>query len=198
MNRNTIRCSLLPLSRTVSDTIVVALLLGFGALPVHAGSFEARMAAENVPGSAQIRQGNLDQGIKQLLQARKWGKHFPPGAVATNLCVAYIAKGDAESAESWCDRAVEENRHTGAARNNRGVLRAIRGNYESAVEDFREATRSRNYKQPARTIAPVRASQMHYRWMSRQIAGRNLARAEQRWAAARKEDERKRLASSTQ
>ena len=79
---------------------------------------------------------------------------------ATNLCVAYIKTGDLEHAETSCATAVEEITALAEARNpgygeatdsmalrrfiamalsNRGVARALEGQYELAAADFEKA-----------------------------------------------------------
>ena len=177
-------------------TGVMAASLALAVIDAKADPFEVRVSQEDVPGTAQMKRGDVDKAIAYLERAAKHRGEYPLGAVATNLCAAFVVKGALALAEVWCDLAVEESDKGGAAYNNRGVLRALQGDYGAAIEDFRQATRLRNYPFDTGSIAQIRAIQLNYRKNSRQVAGRNLVRAEQRWAEAKRRDENKQLASS--
>ena len=158
-----------------------------------AETFELRMAVESVPGAKDVERGDIDQGIRRLQRALDESQ-FPRSAVATDLCAAYIMQRELESAERWCDEAIKEGPYDGAALNNRGVLRTLQGQYEAAVEDFNEATKLDHYK-VGTSSGPSEQTNQGYRYASRQIAGRNLAIAAERWAAAKQENEAERVAA---
>ena len=171
------------------------LALGQGAL---AQTFELRMAVEAVPGAKDVERGDIDRGIRRLQRALSEShvyekSAYVKSAVATDLCAAFVMQHDFESAEPWCDRAVEESPHNGAALNNRGILRALQGAYDSAVQDLQEATKLDNYK--VGTSGPSELINQGYRHASRQIAERNLAVAEERWAAAEQPRQTERVAA---
>ena len=173
---------------TFAGKLVLATLFAIAGTSVQAQTFELRMAVESVPGAREIERGDIDAGIDRLHQVLEQSLPVPAGAVATDLCAAYIMQRNLASAERWCDRAVEESPRNGAAHNNRGVLRTLQGAFSAAVEDLREATSLRNYKVGAQSHTEM--INQGYRHESRQIAARNLAIAERRWAAVKKEQPR--------
>ncbi len=180
-----------PIWVKLSLTIAVA-MTGLGT---SAETFELRMAHEAVPGARDIERGNVEQGIRRLEHAHKRSRAVARGAIATDLCAAFIMQREWQPAEVWCDRAVHESSHNadGAAHNNRGVLRTIQGEYGAAVEDFTQAAKLRNYKVGESSALASRA--MAYRQVSRQIAARNREIAEERWAAASQQSEPQRVAT---
>ena len=84
-----------------------------------------------------------------------------------------MIKGELESAVSTCDEAIKYGQR--AAYNNRGVLRALQGDFEAADKDFAIATRqSGNHHGASNTLIP------------RRVAKENAARADEQFAARKK------------
>ena len=180
-------------SSSIGITLSLTAALAMANLSAYAEEFELRMAVESVPGAKDIERGDVELGIRKLERAWRDAKTLPAGAVATDLCAGYIMQNKLTAAKPWCDRAVEQSPHNGAAHNNRGVLRTVQGDYDLAVEDFREAAKLDSYKVGA--SGPSELINQGYRHASRQIASRNLAIAEKRWTAARQDSEQQRLAT---
>ncbi|MFQ6006033.1 MAG: hypothetical protein ACE5OQ_11070 [Woeseia sp.] len=105
------------------------------ASPSYSDEFPFRVAFERVPGAEDIDAGNIQAGIKvlvnQLNQIERWNR----GDVLATLCAAYIVELSLDKAERACNEAVEID-PTETAYNNRGVLRAFTGNLSGAREDF--------------------------------------------------------------
>ena len=97
-----------------------------------------RVVYADVPGVEQLEAGNIKPGIKILEdQLRKSDKGNSSDIWAT-LCATYIIELSLDQAERACTIAVETG-PTFAALNNRGVLRAYRGDFDGARDDFDRA-----------------------------------------------------------
>lgn len=118
------------------------------ALPLvsHAEAWELRTAIKEVPGTREIEFGNPERAI------RKAKKHLDKidrkklylesvarrdrAEVLNNLCIGYITVQDFAQAEHYCDLAVEAPDEAAVSHNNRGVLKALQGDFLSAQRDF--------------------------------------------------------------
>ena len=112
---------------------------------------------EDAPQGARIVAGKYVQAIDKI-EAR--GAKNDAIRVETNLCVAYVKAGDVAAAEKSCDAAITavtgqkrftryamgaesandaRRRYLAIALSNRGVIKAVKGDFESARKDFDEA-----------------------------------------------------------
>ena len=112
--------------------IAAALLLGN---PSFAETFHFRVAFMNVPGLEEIEAGNLKAGIKVLEDQLTQIELESSGDIFATLCAAYIVDRSLDKAERACDKAIQIS-PTKTAYNNRGVLRAHKGDFVGAREDF--------------------------------------------------------------
>lgn len=103
-----------------------------------AGGNNFRVVYADVPGVDQLEAGNVERGIEILEgQLKNAGKSDSSDIWAT-LCATYIIELSLNQAERACTIAVETG-PTFAALNNRGVLRAYRGDFDGARDDFDRA-----------------------------------------------------------
>lgn len=119
--------------------LIIALIVPAG--PAGADDvYTFRVAFEEIPGTKYLAAGDLARGIQVLEQDLVSGTSNEGHVVAT-LCGAYILSQQLVKAERTCTDAVR--RFPGnAAYNNRGVLRALRGNFEGSRRDFDRASPS--------------------------------------------------------
>lgn len=96
-----------------------------------------RVAFENVPGVDHLVAGDIARGI-QVLELDLLTGTSNEGYVLATLCGAYVLNQELAKAEETCADAVE--RFPGnTVFNNRGVLRAFRGDLSGARRDFDRA-----------------------------------------------------------
>lgn len=123
---------------TVGNIVLAA---AFIASAVPAGADETypfRVAFEEVPGVEYLVAGNPAAGIRVLKEELVSGP-ASRGHVLATLCGAYILNRQLALAERACADAMA--RLPGeTAYNNRGVLRAFRGDLDGAREDFVRAS----------------------------------------------------------
>lgn len=122
----------------VRSLALVALFL-VSAVPAGADeTYPFRVAFEEVPGVEQLVAGDLAAGIR-LLEEELASGSSSKGRVLATLCGAYILGRQLASAERACAAAIA--RFPGdTAYNNRGVLRAFRGDLDGAGRDFARAS----------------------------------------------------------
>ena len=147
-------------------------LLAF-ASPAWTAPYEVRAGFPRVPGADELESGQIDQAIAKLEAQLGVQQHERQGSVLTTLCAAYIVKGNLESAMGTCDAAVESRQRT--AYNNRGVLRALQGDFAGADADFAMSARPAFSRMEA-IITDAR----------RQTAKRNAQESSERLAAEQK------------
>jgi tetratricopeptide (TPR) repeat protein len=116
----------------------------------------------DAPQGMKILSGKYDQAIAKINTKSSSADHLH---VKTNLCVAYIKAGDVDAAETVCEEAVvaakslnnvrtssfigqsaakARARYLAIALSNRGVVKAVRGEFEAAKEDFDAALAQRS------------------------------------------------------
>jgi tetratricopeptide (TPR) repeat protein len=144
----------------------------------NAEAWELRTAPDAVPGTHEIESGKIDKAIRI---SKVWLPHIARRekvAVLTNLCIGYILSKEFDQAEEYCDRAAERPNARTVSYNNRGVLKALQGDYEGAVQDFANASNAgcadRCSKAGPRDLQQPRA-----------VAMRNFGRAEYHVKAAK-------------
>ena len=124
--------------------VAIATSLVITALPLEtrADTWELRTTHEEVPGTREIESGKPLKAIKiskvYLTLVPPWRKV----SVLTNLCIGHIMVNDFVQADHYCDQAVARKRENAVSHNNRGVLRAMQGDYTGAQEDFSVAADS--------------------------------------------------------
>ena len=120
-----------------------AILIGsLATTTVMAGdSFELRLDKSHLNGAIELQNGELDRAVQFMTGEYKRAglskrNRLP---IAIGLCAAFIMKGDAEQANTYCDAAVDANSKSALARNNRGVFNASKGDLDAAQADFEKA-----------------------------------------------------------
>ena len=129
-------------------TFLVASLMLFATSITQASPYQVQTGYLAVPGSQELEAGDVDGAISKLEPWLEVTTGRTKGSILTNLCAAYIMQGVFSKAESFCDQAVvsecrNSTAHSGnrsfgdaIAHNNRGVLRAMQGDYKGATSDF--------------------------------------------------------------
>jgi hypothetical protein len=111
--------------------------------PAYAAqNLQLRTADREVYGTREIESGDYAAGIKKLELALERTVTRPGrAAILTNLCVAYVATQDLQSAGTYCQLAVDNGYDLDLAYNNRGVMNYIAGDVEAGIQDFELASK---------------------------------------------------------
>ena len=130
---------------TSTFKLVTGAILLTANVSLHA--LEVRTSDHEVWGTEQIESGKIDEGIRIL----ESNVNDPTGrtdraAYLTNLCAAYILKGELETAREYCDRGVRMQASARDSYNNRAVLNVLQGNLDDAVKDLAKAGPKDNRK----------------------------------------------------
>ncbi|MDM3871402.1 hypothetical protein QSV34_08545 [Porticoccus sp. W117] len=105
-------------------------------------AMQLRTSDREVHGTREVEAGNYDAGIAKLHKAlENTGSSLRRAPILNNLCVAYVASGQLENAQAYCDLAVESGFEQSVAHNNRGVLNFVLGNFDASVKDLETATK---------------------------------------------------------
>ena len=142
-----------------------------------AEGWELRTTEQPVPGTAEIESGNADKAIKISKVRLPHASPREEVAYLTNLCIGYILRKDFETAGTYCNEAVNSPTEKTVSLNNRGVLKALQGDYIGAMEDFSQAANTGCVRE-CNLSANVPGD------FPRPIARRNLGRAEVQARAA--------------
>ena len=122
---------------TKANIMTAAVIFMIANATAGAETYPFRVAFENVPGAAELEAGDIDAGIDKLERQIDDGD-ADTGFVLATLCGAYVLDGALRKADRICDRAVTQ--YPGeTAFNNRGVLRAFKGDFRGAQADFDQA-----------------------------------------------------------
>jgi hypothetical protein len=159
------------LVKTRAATLMATLLMTSLASFANAEGWELRTTEQAVPGTAQIESGNVDKAIRISKVRLPHASRQEEAAYLTNLCIGYIMKKDFETAAKYCDEAVNSPTEKTVSFNNRGVLRALQGDFIGAVEDFSNAAN-------AGCVQDCNLSANVPQDLPRPIARRNLGKAE--------------------
>jgi Flp pilus assembly protein TadD len=119
---------------------------------VRSEPIEVMLHEDDVYGAADIEAGDFAQGVERL-EARVGIaslSHSARTPMIIDLCAGYTMLEDFESAEAYCDQAVESGWSAGLALNNRGALHVATGDYDSAIRDFQAAIDARGADRMAR------------------------------------------------
>ncbi|GGF54415.1 hypothetical protein [Alteromonas lipolytica] len=129
----------------IKKPLLVAVCCSFtaGAMAgtqVASETFHLKTSFKDVNGVREIEQGNYVEGIartKAALARTTVGVSRLP--LLNNLCVAYVAMGDLESAKAPCDEAVEVSNNDVFALNNRAVMHCLADNTPACIADLTQA-----------------------------------------------------------
>ena len=147
-----------------------------------ADSWELRTTYKEVPGTREIESGNSEKAIEiskvYLKQVPPWSKV----SVLTNLCIGNIMISDFDQAEQYCDAAVARQNENVVSHNNRGVLRAMQGDYAGAQEDF-------SFAADNDCDTGCDSSKGNARNLPRHVARRNLERSQTEMLASGEESD---------
>jgi len=130
---NVLQRNSLPIGRIL--IVAVALMTSSQSF---AGGNNFRVVYADVPGVEQLESGNVERGIEILEDQLKTTDEGSSSDIWATLCATYIIELELDKAEPACNKAVATG-PTYAALNNRGVLRAYRGDYSGAHDDFDRA-----------------------------------------------------------
>jgi Tfp pilus assembly protein PilF len=173
-------------TQKLANTRVTAFMatLLITAIPAFANAegWELRTTERAVPGTSEIESGNADKAIRISRVRLPHASPQEEVAYLTNLCIGYIMKKDFETAESYCDEAVNSSTEKSVSFNNRGVLKALQGDYIGAMEDFSNAAN-------AGCVQGCNLSANAPRDLPRPIARRNLGKAEVQARVTAEEEE---------
>ncbi len=116
----------------------IATSLVIAAVPSmsRADVWELRTVDEEVPGTREIEAGNPEKAIRISKVRLSVTRGALKVAVLTNLCIGHILIRDFDQAEQYCDQAAARTIERTVTHNNRGVLKAIQGDYSAALQDF--------------------------------------------------------------
>lgn len=122
--------------------VVFAAGLVVTAIPsvASAQGFELRTTHKEVPGTREIETGRPKDAIRLSNIYLPHIRGMQKVAVLTNLCIGHIMINQFEKAEQYCEEAASKPNERAVTHNNRGVLRALQGNFEAARADFAIAT----------------------------------------------------------
>jgi hypothetical protein len=160
-------------------TIITAAFV-FAAIPSvsNADGWELRTTLDEVPGTREIESGNFDKAIRISRVRLPHVSQKQKVAVLTNICIGYIMNKDFDEAENYCNQAVERPNEKVVSYNNRGVLKALQGDYNGAMRDFVSAAKSGCF-------GKCSVSENAPKDLPRPIAKRNFGKAEFQAKAAK-------------
>ena len=104
---------------------------------VTAESFQLKTSMRDVNGVREIEQGDFAKGIartKATLARTSVSVNRLP--LLNNLCVAYVAVGDLDSAKAHCNAAVDASSNNVFALNNRAVMHCVADNTPACIADL--------------------------------------------------------------
>jgi len=124
-------------SPLIAHALMIAAVLVIGNQS-FADDSHFRVVYSDVPGVEHLEAGSVERGIQVLEDQLKQSDKAKHSEVWATLCAAHIITLSLSQAEDACNNAVAAGA-TFAALNNRGVIRAYRGDFEGAREDFDRA-----------------------------------------------------------
>jgi hypothetical protein len=125
--------------RSTAGALVPAITITLlAASTLHADEYPFRAAFERVPGSEQVENGQMEEGIAMLRAELQNGDPETRDMVLSTLCGAYVVIASFAEAKYTCNEAVEAS-HSALAYNNRGVYHVLVGNWNGARKDFERA-----------------------------------------------------------
>lgn len=157
----------------------------------RADTWELRTVDEEVPGTREIEAGKPEKAIRISKVSLSRTRPALKVAVLTNLCIGHILIRDLDQAEQYCDLAAARSMERTVTHNNRGVLKALQGDYVAAVQDFSIAANVGCFNG---CNATGRAPQN----LPRPVARRNLEKAQTIVAKSRDATDADRVAARTE
>lgn len=133
-------------STTAFTNILAASLLATlsaGSTTANAGEpMRLKTSDFEVHGTRDIESGQYAAGIEKLqIALARSSTRMNRAPILNNLCVAYVATAEYDSASTYCDLAIESGYDLDLAYNNRGVLKYTVGNVEDGIRDLDFATK---------------------------------------------------------
>jgi Flp pilus assembly protein TadD len=124
----------------LSTKTTTALLIAL-AFPVStaiaASGLQLKTDDREVYGTREIEAGEYAAGIAKLeIALQRAGPRMRKSPILNNLCVAYVATGELEKADIYCQMAVDTGYNQRLAYNNRGVMNYAAGDIEASIRDF--------------------------------------------------------------
>lgn len=174
-------------TNTLFTALTAALILAAFPAVSNADGWELRTSRHTVPGTQEIESGRIDKAIQISRVQLPHVSQQKKVAVLTNLCIAYILSNEFDQAEDYCDQATERSNEKTVSYNNRGVLKAAQGDFDSAMQDFA-------YAASAGCINGCNSASNGPRDLPQPVAKRNLGRAEY-WAKASKSNDQEQMAA---
>lgn len=129
-------CSTTALTNTLAASVLAT--LSFGLTTANAAELMRLKTSDfEVHGTRDIESGQYAAGIEKLeIALARSGTRMGRAPILNNLCVAYVATANYDSANTYCDLAVESGYELDLAYNNRGVLKYTVGNVEEGIRDL--------------------------------------------------------------
>ena len=124
----------------LSNNTTAALLIAL-AFPVStaiaASGLQLKTDDREVYGTREVEAGEYAAGIAKLeIALQRTGARVEKSPILNNLCVAYVATGELEKADTHCRMAVDTGYNLSLAYNNRGVMNYVAGDIEASIRDF--------------------------------------------------------------
>ncbi len=154
----------------------------------HAEVWELRTVSKEVPGTREIESGKAEKAIRISKVRLSVTRGALKVAVLTNLCIGHILIRDFDQAEQYCDQAAARTIERTVTHNNRGVLKALQGDYAAALRDFSIAANASCFEG---CNASIRSPQD----LPRPVARRNLEKAQTRVAESKDATDAHRVAA---
>jgi tetratricopeptide (TPR) repeat protein len=125
-------------SRKPFLTAAVLIALATGLNPAYgAQHLQLKTDDREVYGTREIESGDYVAGIEKLEVAlARTVTRYDRAPILNNLCVAYVATRDLETAATFCQKAVDNGYNLDLAYNNRGVMNYVAGNIQASIQDF--------------------------------------------------------------
>lgn len=123
-----------------------------GAPAIAGDAFELVPHNSYVSGVEYIDTGNYARAVKKLESSLRGNTqaNATRTPILIDLCVGYTMLRDFSKASEYCEASVELGWSRGIAFNNRGVMKAARGDYEGAQRDFQASVDGRGADNIAR------------------------------------------------
>lgn len=128
-------------------TLATTLLFATSALAQSDNSvFKLRTTVEDVYGVQDVENGDYSSGIRKLnAQLARTSIASMQAPLHTNLCVAHIATGNLEAAQTHCEKAVEQSGNKSIALNNLAVLNCLESKATLCVENFERSVSANKF-----------------------------------------------------
>ena len=166
-------------------------LLGFS---LSANAYEVQFVNADDSEYKLLDSGQYEAAIERLERKAKRSSSLK-SMYLTNLCTAYVVTKEIDKATVVCDQAVTlQGDYRAAALNSRGVLNALKGDFQAAAADFEYAGDKANRPLRGDTLWERRPSMRRFSTpasnflSASKLAASNHVASDQRWAAIREKE----------